>query len=149
MLKFLVLSYSELLLITTHCSWIVNIYIYIYILTNSHFSLLFPLSLLSLDGCVPAMVVCRGLWSDVLWVMVWWFDGHGAALRSRCGTPGSWVMVVKCFTTYQTKDPILTNNYPLTHAYNLLRFFRVRLNFLKFNFIKELKIYSFWISELE
>ena len=104
MLKFLVLSYSELLLITTHCSWIVNIYIYI--LTNSHFSLLFPLSLLSLDGCVPAMVVCRGLWSDGCGS---WSDGsmvmvrllgHGAVFLGR----GSWLLNVLPLTKLKTRS---------------------------------------------
>ena len=138
MLKILALSYIELLLITTHCSWIVkkiknnnnnNLY-------SHQISLLFPRWLWSNDGCLS-------------WVVVWWSNGHGAVPGSRCGIPGSWVVVIKCFITYQTKDPILTNNYPLIQAYNLLRFFRVWLNFLKFNFIMELKIYSFWISELE
>ena len=90
------------------------------------------------DGCLSWVVVW---WS---WVIVWWSDGHDAIPGSRCDIPGSWVVVVKCFTTYQTKDPILTNNYPFIQAYNLLRFFRVWLNFLRFNFIMELKIYSFW-----
>ena len=138
-----------------------NIYIYIYILFYQ-LSLLSSLSSLTSlsrwlwfsDGCLSWVVV---QWSWVVGSMVVvlilgrgsWSDGHDAVPRSWCDILGSWVMVIKCFTTYQTKDPILTNNYPLTQAYNLLRFFRDWLNFLKFNFIKELKIYSFWISELE
>ena len=137
MLKILALRYSELLLLIAYCSWIVKyIYIYIYYSTSSHFSLLFPLSLLSPDGCGLVMVVCHGLWFDghgswgsMVVVLILghgsWSDGHDAVPRSRCDIPGSWVVVIKCFTTYQTKDPILTNNYPLIQAYNLLRFFRV------------------------
>ena len=70
MLKILVLSYSELILITAHCSWIVKIYIYFY----SH-----QLSLLSPDGYGLAMV----RWSDNGFfsltdgpMVTMWFLGH-------------------------------------------------------------------------
>ena len=127
MLKILALSYSELLLITTHCSWIVKKKI-IYIFSPTLTSLFSFLS----QFCLPMVLVRR--WLSVVGcglmvvshsLMVRWSDGHDAIPGSRCNIPGSWVVVVKCFTTYQTKDPILTNNYPLIQAYNLLRFFRV------------------------
>ena len=93
MLKFLLLSYSELFLITAHCSWIVKyIYIYIYIFFYSH-----QLSLLSSDSYGLAMAVIWQ-WFDVLTMVFFslidgpmvivWFLGHGVVFLghgSRCG----------------------------------------------------------------
>ena len=86
MLNILEFSYNELLLITTHCSWIVKKKKII--LTNylfSHFSLLFPLSFLS--------SLSWWLWScdgGSLWVVVRW----SWVRLSWCGVPGSQVVVL-------------------------------------------------------
>ena len=110
MLKYLALSYSDFLLITVHCSSIVNFFFFFFILTNSlfsPFSLLFPFSLLSshshaficswwfANGCGPPMVVVR--WDDlILWVWVCgsrfmglgyvvWFHGSGFSVLISTG----------------------------------------------------------------
>ena len=88
MLKILALSYSELLLITTHYSWIVKKKKKKKFLTNSHFSLLFPFSLLSSLFSSQCLWFGHGFFFFSLSLMVRW---------SQCSVLGSWWWVTVRF----------------------------------------------------